>query len=105
MQQQKEEKADQSVTVSKNKINREKQKSFDKEFRKIKTLVEKCESHIELLESEIKRKEEILGNPDHYREQMKAENVFEKYGILKKELEAEVERWEQLSGELEGMKP
>jgi ATP-binding cassette subfamily F protein 3 len=101
IQQKKDEKNEQIPVLSANKINREKQKSFDKDVRKLKSQVEKCETHIGILESEIRRKEEILGDPARFQEQMSAENVFEKYGTLKKELEVEMERWSQLNDELE----
>ena len=87
--------------ISQNKLNREKQKNFDKEGRKIKNLVEKSELQIELLEAEIKRKEEMLQNLVQFKKQLESGNIFEEYGNLKLQLEKEVERWAQFSADLE----
>ena len=99
--QRKEWKNDPMPSVSLNKLNREKQKNYDKDLRRIRNQVEKCENHIESLESQIRNKEEILGDPLQFQNEVKGGNVFEDYGNLKKQLEAELERWGQLNEELE----
>ncbi|MEI6899802.1 MAG: ABC-F family ATP-binding cassette domain-containing protein [Bacteroidota bacterium] len=98
---QKEEKNTIGDSSSANKHNRERQKQFDREYRKVKTQVEKCESGIENLERELKNKEMILGDPVTFREQFEKEDVFEVYGKLKISLEKEVEKWAELQSELE----
>ena len=99
--QQKEGKNESVPLISLNKLNREKQRNFDKELRRIRNLIEKSELRIHMLEDEIRKKEEILGDPLKFKEDLKSGNVFEEYGNLKKQLETELERWERLSAEME----
>jgi ATP-binding cassette, subfamily F, member 3 len=87
--------------VSDNKINWEKRKSFDKEVRKIKNLVSRCEEEIGKLEAEMKKREEILGDPQLHWEAMKTGKVFDEYELLKIRHNSEMSRWETLQHELE----
>ena len=57
------EKKEEQEIISGNKQNWEKKKEFDKEMRKLRNQVAKCESGIETLESELRKKEEMLAIP------------------------------------------
>jgi ATP-binding cassette subfamily F protein 3 len=89
--------------VSQNKINWEKRKENEKEVRKVKTQIGKCESEIERLESEIKVKEGMLASPEKYQKKIQDGSLYREYEDLKRLLEREMKRWEELSYELEIM--
>jgi ATP-binding cassette subfamily F protein 3 len=89
--------------VSENKLIWEKRKTEEKELRKLRNQVLKCENEITLLESEIKKKELILGDPSNYRDFSKYNVIFEEYNKLKKQLEAEVSKWENAHQLLEDL--
>ena len=89
--------------ASKNKIDWEKRKENEKEIRKVKNLIVKCESTIERLEAEIKVKEGMLGSPEKYQEQIQDGSLYKEYENLKVSLEREMKRWEELNYEVEIM--
>lgn len=79
----------------------DKQKSVEqnneKEQRKLKADLEKCEQKISELESTIKATEADLADADKFQELSKQPEFFSKYELLKKQLETEMQRWEELS--------
>ncbi len=75
----------------------EQRKELEKEIRKISNKVKKCEDHIAQLEIKIEEMDELLANPDNISDQ----SLFSEYGKFKKELEVEMENWEELHAELE----
>ena len=79
---------------SDNKRHWEKRKTDEKELRKLKNQVDKCESLITHLEAEIQKKEIVLGDPATYRDFTRYNVIFEEYNGLKKQLETEVTKWE-----------
>jgi ATP-binding cassette, subfamily F, member 3 len=79
---------------SENKRNWEKRKTDEKELRKLKNQVKACETIITKLESDIRQKEVILGDPATYQDFNKYNIIFEEYNRLKKQLETEVSKWE-----------
>ncbi|MEI7661816.1 MAG: ABC-F family ATP-binding cassette domain-containing protein [Bacteroidota bacterium] len=89
--------------VSQNKLDWEKRRENDKEIRKVKSLIGKCETEIERLESEIKLKEGMLGNPEKYQKQIQDGSLYQQYEEVKSALAREMKRWEELSYELEIM--
>jgi ATP-binding cassette, subfamily F, member 3 len=89
--------------VSENKLIWEKRKTEEKELRKLRNQVLKCENEITSLESEIKQKELILGDPSNYQDFSKYNVIFEEYNKLKKQLEAEVSKWENAHQLLEDL--
>ncbi len=72
-------------------------KFIDKETRKLKKELAGCESRIESLENEIAENELII------QEMASAGNfdIFDKYNNLKKELDLQMSRWEEIVKELE----
>ncbi|MCX6305231.1 MAG: ABC-F family ATP-binding cassette domain-containing protein [Bacteroidetes bacterium] len=89
--------------VSKNKINWEKRKENEKDIRKVKTLISKCESEIERLEAGMKVKEGMLGSPEKHQKQIQDGSLYKEYEDIKVSLEREMKRWEELNYELEIM--
>jgi ATP-binding cassette, subfamily F, member 3 len=87
--------------VSDNKLNWEKRKEFEKEVRKIRSQVIKCENEIEQLELGMKEREEILGDPQRHWEAMKNGKVFAEYEQLKIQHGSAMNRWEELHHTLE----
>jgi ATP-binding cassette subfamily F protein 3 len=87
-----------------NKINREKKKQFDKELRKISGQVEKYENEIHSLETELKKMDEVLINPETYKEAIASKDFYTNYESKKKELENKLSQWEKLQTELENIK-
>ncbi len=87
-------KTDKDNQGSENKRHWEKRKTDEKELRKLKNQINKCESEITHLESEIKIKETILGDPATYQNFSRYNIIFEEYNRLKKQLENEVSKWE-----------
>jgi len=84
------------------KISDNKQKYFERKeqekiLRKIKKQIEESEIKIADLENEIKKADNLLTNPEN----ISNHDIFEKYEILKKNLEAEMQNWELLHSNLE----
>jgi len=88
-------------SVSQNKLDWEKRKENDKEIRKVKTQITKCESEIERFEAEIREKEGMLGNPDKFQKQIQDGSLYKAYEDIKGALAKEMKRWEELNYELE----
>lgn len=72
----------------------------EKETKKLKADLEKCEKKIEELETTIKSLDEKLQNAEQFQQITKDPEFFGNYDKLKKQLEAEMEKWEQLSAQL-----
>ncbi len=91
----------QDESVSQNKINWEKRKESDKEIRKVKSQISKCELEIEALESQLKVKEGMLGTPEKFQKQIQDGSLYKEYEDIKSTLSREMKRWEELNYELE----
>ncbi len=72
----------------------------EKETKKLKADLEKCEKKIEELETTIKSLDEKLQDAEQFQQVTKDPEFFGNYDKLKKQLEAEMEKWEQLSAQL-----
>ncbi|MBU1011684.1 MAG: ABC-F family ATP-binding cassette domain-containing protein [Bacteroidetes bacterium] len=88
-------------TLSDNKLKYEQKKEFEREIRKINTQITKSESSIELIEKEIETMDQKLASPDQYQEEINSGELYKNYDILKKKLNQEMKRWEELQYELE----
>ncbi len=66
----------------------------------IQSQIKKVEENIGRLESEIKLLDSKLAIPEAYNELSKDPNFFNSYNKLKKELEGEMAKWEELSAKL-----
>jgi ATP-binding cassette subfamily F protein 3 len=71
-----------------------------KQQSQIQTQIKKSEEDIERLESEIKKLDHQLSIPETYDTLSKDPNFFNSYNKLKKDLELEMQKWEDLSAKL-----
>ena len=95
--------AKQAAVEEKPKIDHEARKQQEKELKVIKNAIQKSEREIERLEGEIKSFDEKLADPDQYLQVMNDKAAFSKYESLKKQLEAEMAKWEDLNTQAEKM--
>lgn len=86
---------------SDNKLKYAQKKQFDKEIRKLKSLINKCESKIETIEDNIAELDEKLAAPENYQKEISSGNLYIEYDELKKKLEDEMQLWENYQGEME----
>jgi ATP-binding cassette subfamily F protein 3 len=87
--------------VSFNKMNWEKRKDFEKELRKMQNLITKSESEIERLETEIKKTEEMLVQPEKFKDKVLGSQLYNEYEKWKSLLDKEMKKWENLHLDLE----
>jgi ATP-binding cassette subfamily F protein 3 len=71
-----------------------------KQQSQVQTQIKKSEEDIERLESEIKKLDDQLSVPETYDSLSKDPNFFNSYNKLKKDLELEMQKWEELSAKL-----
>jgi ATP-binding cassette subfamily F protein 3 len=71
-------------------------KQNEKVNRDLQIKVSKSEKHIEKLETEIKALDAKLADPDQYQEATNDKEFFPNYEKLKKQLEEEMKKWEEL---------
>ncbi len=76
-------------------------KEKEKELKKLKTEIEKSEKKIAELETQITDTEKKLADAAQFHELTKDPSFFSNYDLLKKQLENEMEKWEELSEQLE----
>lgn len=88
-----------AAVVPSEKSEAEKQK--EAEQKQLRSQVKKTEENIEKLEAEIKACDEKLANPDEYQKLMSDQVFFSKYNQLKKDLEKEMQKWEELAAKLD----
>ncbi|MBI3500664.1 MAG: ABC-F family ATP-binding cassette domain-containing protein [Bacteroidetes bacterium] len=77
-------------------------KQKEKHQREAQAQISKQEKKIEKLEAEIKMIDEKLMHPDTYSEIVNDKNTFSNYEKLKKQLEAEMKKWEELQSKIAG---
>ena len=75
-------------------------KARESEQKQLKSQLKKVEESIEKLELDIKECDKNLSDPNQYQKLMNDSTFFNRYNKLKKELEAEMEKWEELSSKL-----
>ncbi|MDD4002167.1 MAG: hypothetical protein PHU35_05190, partial [Bacteroidales bacterium] len=90
-----------TAVVSKNKIDYEKSKEWEKELRKIRTKIEKTEQEIEKLEEEISEIDSKLADPNIIQTLILDDNFYKTYQSKKNLLMQKMQLWEDLSLELE----
>ena len=87
------------VTVSEN-LSYDERKEFSKIIKRIEKQIADSEKNIESKETEISQLEKLMATPQN----TSNSTLYEKHGMLKKELEQEMKQWENLSIELEKYK-
>ena len=91
------------INLSENKLNREKKKQLEKDLRKINTQITKGEEKISQIETEMKKLDELLSNPKAYTSELNYFDLSKQYDQLKKDLETEMQLWEELHQKIELM--
>ncbi|MBL7895155.1 MAG: ABC-F family ATP-binding cassette domain-containing protein [Bacteroidia bacterium] len=74
--------------------------SNEQEQKQIRSQIKKVESEIERLEAEIKKCDDKLSNTETYNQLVNDKTFFDNYNKLKTSLEAEMQKWEELSAKL-----
>lgn len=90
-----------TTVVSKNKMDYEKSKEWERELRKIRTKIEKTEQEIENLEAEIQEIDSKLADPNIIQTLTLDDNFYKSYQSKKDHLMQKMQLWEDLSLELE----
>lgn len=72
----------------------------EQEQKQIRNQIKKVESEIERLEAEIKKCDDKLSNTETYNQLVNDKTFFDNYNKLKTSLEAEMQKWEELSAKL-----
>lgn len=75
-------------------------KNKEAEQKVLRSQLKKVEENIERLESDIKAADSKLSDPKEYEKLMADQAFFNKYNTWKRDLEREMEKWEELSGKL-----
>lgn len=83
------------------KVERELQKEFQRNKRKLEKEVSQCEETISKLEQEISSYENQFSDPKFFEDQDKASEIQNLYDKSKKELEITMEKWTESSSKLE----
>ncbi|NLF44277.1 MAG: ATP-binding cassette domain-containing protein, partial [Bacteroidales bacterium] len=95
-------KNEKSQSVSESKEQWEKKKLIEKEARRLKTLIEKCESKHAELEKELEKLSSQLSNPENPTEtDYKA--LYEKHTRIKEEINKTTEEWESLHLQIDSL--
>ncbi len=79
---------------------KEENKQKEKDLKQFQHQIARTEKQIEKLEAEIKVIDEKLSNPEHYQQTVSDKDFFANYENLKKQLEEEMKKWEELQGKL-----
>jgi len=85
---------------SPNEKDKDEKKKKENQFKEIQNQISKHERRIEKLESEIKAIDEKLMHPEAYAEIVNNKDTFANYEKLKKQLEEEIKKWEELQGKI-----
>jgi len=96
-------KADPNKALSKEERirQREEKKEAEKAIKRMNNKIKKSEKLIEEKEAKIAEFETLMADPNFYMNNPKANEILQKYENTKKELDAEMENWENLTVELE----
>lgn len=97
----KEKKTEKDNSSLKNTSAIKEKKQSEKEQRILANQIAKSEKEIERLEKEIKEMDEKLMDPEQYKDVMNDPEIFKKYEELKKLLETEIKKWEELMEKIE----
>ena len=92
-----------AVAVKKEAVAEKKAAAVDpneQEQKQLRSQLKKVEAEIERLEAEIKKCDDKLSNTETYNQLVNDKAFFDNYNKLKSTLEAEMQKWEELSGKL-----
>jgi len=92
-----------AVAVKKEAVAEKKAAAVDpneQEQKQLRSQLKKVEAEIERLEAEIKKCDDKLSNTETYNQLVNDKAFFDNYNKLKSTLEAEMQKWEELSGKI-----
>ncbi|MBI4944831.1 MAG: ABC-F family ATP-binding cassette domain-containing protein [Bacteroidetes bacterium] len=92
--------SEQPATSSQEQVAREENKQKEKDLKHFQHQIARTEKQIEKFESEIKAIDEKLSNPELYQQTVSDKDFFSNYEKLKKQLEEEMKKWEELQSKL-----
>ena len=87
----------------KSKMDREAQKAYDREKRRLEREIENIENEIAKTEQEIAQIEAEMAKADFYAHAEKAKNIVDKYDELRAKINTLMQAWEKSSEELENL--
>ena len=90
-------------TTSSNKLNWEKKKESEKQTRKVKRDLGKCEENIEQIEKDLELINLKLSQPDKYSLEFKSGELFKEHDKLSDSLKIQYSQWEELSLKIDQM--
>ncbi len=85
------------------KLQRQKQKEFQKNESRIKTQISKCEAAIEKIEKKISEIDHQFSDPEVFEDQSKMKNLQAEYKSLKQDLDSKMLKWTELNESLESL--
>lgn len=87
-------------TVASSAVEKVEDKNKEFELKQLRNQLKKVEENIERLEGEIKSADAKLSDPKEYEKLMGDQSFFNKYNTWKRDLEREMEKWEEVSAKL-----
>ncbi|MCD4736493.1 MAG: ATP-binding cassette domain-containing protein [Bacteroidales bacterium] len=93
-----------NVGKSGKKIEWEKKKKLERQIRKVSKRIQDCENKIENIESAIREKDLILSDPQKNKDLISSGEIYKDYDKLKKDLESEMNGWEEMQLHLEELR-
>jgi ATP-binding cassette subfamily F protein 3 len=93
-----------SSDISDNKLVYEKKKQLEREIRKVSSQIEKSESGVQHLEYMLEKLNEKLSMPEKLSKDENIDQVYQKYTMVKNDLDTELASWEKLNIELEELR-
>ena len=90
-----------TIADSGNKLQWERKKEAEREIRKIKNQIDRCEKRMGELESKIEYAEKIISNPADFPDNLNNDDFYKNYSALKAELKSIETEWENLNLKLE----
>jgi ATP-binding cassette subfamily F protein 3 len=93
-----------SSDISDNKLVYEKKKQLEREIRKVTSQIEKSESGVQHLEYMLEKLNEKLSMPEKLSKDENIDQVYQKYTMVKNDLDTELASWEKLNIELEELR-
>ena len=85
------------------KLQRQKQKEFQRNESRIQTQISKCETSIEELEVKIAHIDDQFADPEVFEDQAKMKSLQAEYKSLKNELDSKMHEWTELNESLESL--
>ncbi|HNS16565.1 MAG TPA: ATP-binding cassette domain-containing protein [Bacteroidales bacterium] len=93
-----------SKAASDQKLKYEQKKKSSREERRLTSRIHLTEEKINQLELEISQIDRCLSDPVSHQQELSSPGIYDRYALLKEQLDAEVSQWDELHRELEQWK-